>query len=155
MLGSFVITNEEEMAFSKPIPTDPKLTALFVGEDPDAEYWYRYHDAANMAEYEPGINLHAYRVHHRTPRGVQLVMRGGTGPELKFVSNYARKRFAYPTREEALMSFLARKTKQAKILSAQYARAAFLRDLADNMIDEGQYDVPESVSKYPLFMAKG
>lgn len=41
----------------------------------------------------------------------------------KWVSKTAKKRFAYPTREEALSSFIARKTRQVDILEGQLASA--------------------------------
>ena len=37
----------------------------------------------------------------------------------KWIPKASRKRFAYPTEQEALTSFIARKTKQIKILSIQ------------------------------------
>jgi hypothetical protein len=38
------------------------------------------------------------------------------GDKLRWVSKTSRKRFAYPTKEEALTSFIARKNRQIKLL---------------------------------------
>lgn len=41
----------------------------------------------------------------------------------KWVPKHSRKRFAYPTKEEAMTSFIKRKAKQIKILSEQLYQA--------------------------------
>lgn len=88
--------------------------------------WYRYDDiryAAPLDEYEnpvgPGrveVELRSYQVQRVTPKGVWLSRYFG---DPRFVRLSARKRFAYPTPEEALESFVARKTRQLSILQAQ------------------------------------
>lgn len=88
--------------------------------------WYRYDDiryAAPLDEYEnpmgPGrvaVELRSYQVQRVTPKGVWLSRYYGSP---RFVRLSARKRFAYPTPEEALASFMARKLRQLSILHAQ------------------------------------
>ena len=84
--------------------------------------WFRVTDgkwAAPLDEWERPIgdgesyvHLHSFRVTKETPCGVWLDSFGGR----RFVLRDARKRFACPTKEEAIESFRARKTKQLRIL---------------------------------------
>jgi hypothetical protein len=64
--------------------------------------------------------LREYEVIRTTPKGVWIEYYGSE----KFVKLNARKRFACPTKEEALASFVARKEKQIRILKAQLRNAA-------------------------------
>lgn len=85
------------------------------------EIWYRYEDY----DYEVGllgqpskalILLREFEVLRTTPKGVWLKM----GVEQKrFVLRDAIKRYACPTKEEARISFIARKEKQLKIVKDQ------------------------------------
>lgn len=94
-------------------------------------YWYRYEDvqyAASLNEYDEPVGqgalrvkLRRYRVLKRTPKGVWLEY--GYGNHGRFVLTEARKRFACPTEEQAMESFIARKERQAKIYSAKLKRA--------------------------------
>lgn len=52
----------------------------------------------------------------------------------KWVSKTSRKRFAYPSKEEALTSFKARKHRQTEILRAQLSNAEYALDLADTIV---------------------
>lgn len=87
------------------------------------ELWYRYEDRMSWSfDLEPFVEVveRSYPVAKRTPCGVWL----GTGRGTKrFALNQARKRFAYPTVEEALTSFLARKRSQINIVEGQLKRA--------------------------------
>lgn len=64
-----------------------------------------------------------YRVVRHTPRGVRLDdgTEGG-----RFVDRNARKRFACPTKHEALISLYARTSRRVRILEAQLADARAL-----------------------------
>lgn len=87
--------------------------------------WYRYEDqrfAAPLDEFENPIGetrvalaLREYPVLRTTPSGVWLDVYG----QERFVKAAARKRFACPTKEEALVSFQARKQRQLRILESQ------------------------------------
>jgi acetolactate synthase regulatory subunit len=57
----------------------------------------------------------------------------------RFVRFDARKRYACPTKREALVSFVARKNRQVSILSSQIERARKVRAVADCMIHKGEY----------------
>lgn len=62
------------------------------------------------------IRLRKYPVIKHTPRGVWIIHNYG---DRKFILNDSRKRFACETKEKAMESFIARKTRQASILRAQ------------------------------------
>ena len=79
-----------------------------------AEQWYRYEDY--RSEIRPYIRLRTFPVVKTTPKGVWLSL-GFAGR--KFVLADARKRFACPTEEEAMQSFIARKRTQKRILEGQ------------------------------------
>lgn len=88
--------------------------------------WYRFEDvlyAAPLDEYEIPIGpsrlevkLRRYTVTKVTPKGVRL-------DGWRFVLTDAGKKFACPTEDAALVSFIARKQRQLKILRAQVQRA--------------------------------
>lgn len=66
------------------------------------------------------VELRKYRIIKHTSKGVWI----RCGPnKKKFVLSSARKRYAWPTRREALISFKARKRRQIEILHAQLDRA--------------------------------
>lgn len=94
----------------------------------EGEAWYRVEDhrtAPSLDEWEnpiPGsgrlhITIYPYRVLRHTPKGVWL--EDHTQPGGRFVLKDSRKRFACPTKEEAIESFIARKRRQCEILKAQ------------------------------------
>jgi hypothetical protein len=58
------------------------------------------------------------------------------GPGKWWVSKTARKRFAYPTKKEALENFMARKRRQIAILNYKLERAAEAWDLAEAKLKE-------------------
>ncbi len=103
----------------------------------DDEIWYRYNDvhyAPPLDElYRPcgkgqvKLELREFKVLRHTPKGVWLVYLIGTwtgGEEDKrFVLRDSRKRYACPTKEEALVSYTARKKSQVSKLRAQLSSA--------------------------------
>ncbi len=70
------------------------------------EIWYRYFDLIGWENAEP--RLQELRVIRHTPQGVVLDFYG----EEKRVLNKARRRWAYPTKELALDSYIQRKRHQ-------------------------------------------
>jgi hypothetical protein len=72
-------------------------------------------DADRYGVTPPRLEMCWWQVNRRTPQGAWI---GG-----KFVLLTATKRWACPTEEEALESFIARKRKQIRILSTQLRRA--------------------------------
>lgn len=87
------------------------------------EYYYRYEERryATLDEFERcsghTIRLSCFRlaVTKRTPKGVWVDDCG----QRRFVLNDAKRRFAHPTKREALESFLARKKRHQEILESQ------------------------------------
>jgi len=102
-----------------------------------AEVWYRFTDVAYSTGYceftdrSTGsmikIELTEHEVVRRTPKGAWINRGSGAWGsmhgELRFVLLSATKRFAYPTKAEAMASFLARKKAQARIYRARMERA--------------------------------
>lgn len=66
-----------------------------------------------------------FQVLRETPKGywINLAYGGYMMKSEKWVSKISRKRFAYPTKDEALDSFIARKKKQIQILKYQLGKA--------------------------------
>lgn len=106
-----------------------------------SEVWYRYDNYTTASADKHGkilstqVHIHCtdYRVIKTTPKGVWLGdewLGHVTGPK-RFVLRDARKRFACPTKKEALESFLARKKRQRSILSAQISDVADAIALAE------------------------
>jgi hypothetical protein len=76
------------------------------------EVLYRY---VNMQDV---VLLETHYVAKRTPKGAWITDKFDFRKK-RFVLDTGRKRFAYPTKEEAKESFLARKRRQLFILKAQ------------------------------------
>lgn len=94
------------------------------------EFLYRYEEqitAPLLDEYDEVIAgtrtmrlvCYEFKINKRTPKGVWIDTYGFP----KFVNMNARKRYAWPTREEAYTSFRARKERQIEIVSYQLRRA--------------------------------
>ena len=98
---------------------------------------YRYHEDDIGEGYGPRIRvrLYAFNVVRTTPKGYWISIPYSF--KLKWVSSEAKKRFAYPTKEEALQSFRARKRRQVAILSYQLERAKMALNVSEGDIDEG------------------
>jgi hypothetical protein len=95
---------------------------------------YRYIDPHASDEAEPPW-LTSYTVHRMTPKGCWIVLYG-TEPSKynqKFVLDGHGKRYAYPTKEEALESYIIRKERQVQRSAATHDRAKGLLALAKRM----------------------
>lgn len=109
------------------------------------EVWYRYYDvcyAAPVDEYgdvirgakgDRKVHLVELDVIKRTPKGVWLHDRYG---RLRFVLESAKRRYACPTKKEAIISFLARKRRQKSIYEARASDAAAFVHLATQMLED-------------------
>ena len=93
------------------------------------EYWYRYTDYVSGTEDYRSITIQCskFLVAKHTPKGVRFV-----GHNAPWVSNTARKRFAYPTIEEAWESFKHRKRRQVGIYSAKLNHAKIVLTATKN-----------------------
>lgn len=93
--------------------------------DPNVKYLYRLHDfryASPLNEYDELIGngrasyrIDRFRVSKVTPQGYWAMVHGHP----RWIKMTATKRFACPTIEEAVESFLARKRRQRTILNSQ------------------------------------
>lgn len=112
---------------------------------PEPIYWYRYEDR-RTANYDPWaeydqpegyhITLHErkYKFIRSTPKGAWISMdffHYRDGDPKKFILASATKQFACPTRELALLSYIARKNRQVSILSKQCKDAETARRLGE------------------------
>jgi len=70
----------------------------------------------------PKIELRTYELIKETPKGYWIGSRGWKGGNWwfeKWIPKESRKRFAYPTKEEALRNYIKRTEKRIKILKSQ------------------------------------
>ena len=135
---------------------------MYFDKDPDAEYWYRYVEHTESSGYftedgdyystGPGkvvIQLREYKVLRHTPKGVWIEcfeVNRFDRPE-RFVRIEARKRYACPTREEALESFIARKKRQASIYSARLRTAKTAIKMAEKVKVSCPTSLPETMNE--------
>lgn len=137
----------------------------------DLDLWYRYENtlvSSGVDEWGdavgPGvvtIKLRKFEVLRKTPKGVWLVpYYEGMGscyrrnPDdlgiqhiARFVRTEARKQYASPTKEAALLAFQARKAAQARILASQLAnvdRALVLAKSEQQALLAGEQPVKEN-----------
>lgn len=85
----------------------------------DRVVWYRYEDRLSGDDWGTyvNVNLRQFEVVRETPKGVWLrLYEYSDMSPLRFVLRESRKRYACPTKEQAMESFLARKRKQMRIL---------------------------------------
>jgi hypothetical protein len=101
------------------------------------DIWFRYEDvkyAPSLNEFdEPigegrlAVEMRQYKVIRETPKGAWISQywpnTSFSSDEEKFVRNNSVKKFAYPTKEEARIGFIARKNAQLRILKAGVSRA--------------------------------
>ena len=92
-------------------------------------YWYRYRDEY-FREGDVRIFEQVLKVLKETPKGVWLNDSGNR----RFVLRDARKRFACPTRQEALESFIARKRLQRSFALGTAERAEIAIGEAESML---------------------
>lgn len=93
------------------------------------QVYYRYDTSGMLYPHGGGPLVQALRVLRTTPAGVWV---DDWGKE-RFILSNARKRFAYPTKEEALVSFIARKTWQLKHLECQMDKVKQALEIAKNL----------------------
>jgi len=91
--------------------------------------FFRYVGATTYKAYfARELKLLQYNLISETPKGYWIE----NGYKKRWVSKTATKRFAYPTKEEAMQSFIARKKSQINILRAQMNEAEVLLYMAEN-----------------------
>jgi len=86
----------------------------------------------------PKIELREYVLHKETPKGYWIGYDGfsSISSYQKWVSKTAKKRYAYPTKKEALYSFIKRTERRIKILSGQLDSSKYALQKAKNIVIE-------------------
>lgn len=96
-----------------------------------SEVWYRYEDRwSSNGDGEVEIHLRKFEVIKHTPKGVWLDL-DSWRKEKRFVLCEGRKRFALPTKQEARVSFLARKRAEIGHLKTRLRRAELALSMAE------------------------
>jgi len=129
------------------------------------DIWYRYEDqsyAPPVDEFDNivgsstlKVNLLEFRVTKLTPKGVKLRRWFGdfSGSDEVLVLNSHNKKHACPTKESALESFLARKTRQKSIYSARLRDVDKALTVANYIKATGKFDQTQvSEVSLPLYL---
>jgi hypothetical protein len=116
-------------------------------ETPKLFYRYTSYETASMGidgEYtsspfpNPRLRVEEYNLHKETPKGYWIGY--GKLDELhspsRWVSKDGKKRFAYPTKEEALTNFIKRNERRVKILKRQVMSCEIAIRLAEKLFAE-------------------
>ena len=98
--------------------------------------FYRYEDV----HYEDGprIQLYEFDLLRETPKGYWIIPKYTLfdveeEEDKIWVSKTARKRYAYPTKEEALEGFYHRKRRYAEILRSRLSATEYVLDMIEDM----------------------
>lgn len=77
----------------------------------------------------------SYMVEHVTPRGCKIMAYDSQGNwGLKPVMDHYINKYAYPSKVEALLGFIARKKRQQSILFSQYSRSREAEQKAERLL---------------------
>lgn len=123
--------------------TPSVFAPLFVQEDLGSYYRYEmvvcnesyYDDWGKKWFTHVRLHLSEHRVLKKTPQGV-WVNYWGHHHDRKFVLTKARKKWACPSKEEALESFIARKKRQADHLERELAEVNEALEVANKTMKE-------------------
>ena len=97
------------------------------------------HDGEYMSPLfpNPKVELRTFNLHKETPKGYWIgyghMYPGFLKSQARWVSKTSRKRYAYPTKEEALKNFIARNERRVKILSWQIESCKAALQVAKNI----------------------
>ena len=90
-----------------------------------------------MIFYNYNISLQQYKILSETDKGYWIQLHSWDNTKKKWVSKTAKKRFAYPTKEQALLNFKKRTESAVKILTSQLETAKnYLIEANNFKIDE-------------------
>lgn len=85
------------------------------------------------------VHLREYNLHKETPKGYWIgygVPFEGYKSDSRWVSKNGKKRYAYPTKEEALTNFIKRNERRVKILKAQALSCEIAIGIAEKLFAE-------------------
>lgn len=85
----------------------------------------------------PKLELSKYRLIHETSKGYWIGLEGfHSDVWKKWVSKTSRKRFAYPSKEEALAAYIKRTEKRVKILKRQIWSSEISLGFAKSLVNK-------------------
>ena len=99
-------------------------------------YYEDYYPASQLIYY-------VYSVIKETPKGVWVKLKGYEDcayQRKRFILNTSRKKYAYPSKIEAVDNFIKRKERQIKILTVKLSEAEDLIELAYNSKEIKEYE---------------
>jgi hypothetical protein len=100
----------------------------------DTKYYASLDEYENASGSYPQIELHELYLVKETEKCWRIAYDWDTNLRAtKLVRKNARKKFAYPSKEEAANSFLIRKSKQLRILTEKLKRAEAELNIAMNL----------------------
>lgn len=110
-----------------------RIDAFKYGE---GDLWFgekKHRPTVPGTDHTLGLTLYTVPIERRTPKGVFIYG--------KFINNEWRKKFAYPTKEEAVQGFLMRKRREVEILSSRLAHAKVALQLIEANDYEDQKEI--------------
>lgn len=134
----------------------------------EVEYWWRVEDityAPTADEYGerrgPGtrdLHFQSFRVLKHTPKGVWVLRDAffcvgddfDDAPRSFVLKAQGGKRLCHPTKEDALVSYIARKERQARILEARLSSARAFKALAEAQLKGKVPGWPEGITRGEL-----
>lgn len=136
-LGAGIAFEESTAAIRAKQKSWPKPSEATVGD-----VFYRYEDrlvSRGVDEWDESLgsyrHLYCYEftVTKVTPKGARILDSCFEGNE-RPVMDYYKNKFAYPTKGEALLGFIARKKRQQQILYARYSGAREAEGIAERLL---------------------
>lgn len=111
-----------------------------------------YYRLDHTVDYYNRVHLawYTFTVLRTTAKGVWISTPHMNRLGRKFILNDARKRYAYPTKELALESFIARKARQISILQSQLDRAQDAYEKAKRVTDVNSLAVEMQDGQFTL-----
>ena len=105
------------------------------------QQYFRYEDKpTSLSVLGVELVLYSFLVQKETPKGVWL----SVWSQKKFVLTSAKRKYAYPTKELALASFIIRKKRQLGYLNASLTQAEEALRQAKDMQAQGKTEPPAS-----------
>lgn len=116
-------------------------------EKVDMEFYrYEAHETSSVDQFgdvvskivpNPSLTLYTYNLYKETPKGYwigygYLTPDTSLRSDSRWVSKTAKKRYAYPTKEEALHNYIKRTEKRVKILNWEAWKCKLALNLAHN-----------------------
>jgi len=114
---------------------------ILESETETSVYYYRYENrlvSVGVDEFDNSLGstmelyCHRYRLLKKTPKGAWINTYSGR----RFVLDEARRKYAHPTQEAALHSFIARKDAQIRILDNRIEGAEQGKRLAQSALNK-------------------